>query len=237
GMPSEYRNGAGLRYQPTIKISGAGIIGDSDSRNRAIERVFKLMRQGRGSRLLVFYGMAASLCCWTACGGGTPSSSSTTKATSGVKNRALISVDSVSFGGAVGDVAIFDATADAPSSVALSIGLAPGHMVLSADKSKTLVIDPRQHAVITIDNKAESLLATLSIGEVPTSAVLLPDNPTGYVAVRNLGQVLDFDINKGTTTATISGLNEVRTLVLGHDGQTLLAFSDDSNVVNVIDAA
>jgi hypothetical protein len=179
--------------------------------------------------------MTAALCGWLACGGGTPTTNNNNLPPSGLTNRAFITVDSVVFGGANGHVALVDVTKDNASPSAIAAGVVPTRMVVSADKSKTLVLDPNTHGVFTIDNKTESELAALTLGEKPTSAVVLGDNKTGYVAVRNFGQVIVMDITMGTITTTISALPEVRTLVLSHNGKKILAFSDDSDSLNVID--
>jgi hypothetical protein len=193
-------------------------------------------------RLILFSGLAALL---TGCGGGNSSSSSTPSGPpSGIANRAYVTVQAVAFGGANGQIAIINASADAtcakpPCGVGgstIPLGQAPTRMVLSPDKSKLLMLDPRGHQIFTIDNKKENELASLPLADAPTSAVILSDNKTGYAAVRNINQVVAYDITTGNSSAFLIVL-EPRTLVVNHTANKILVFSDDTNVMNVIDTA
>ena len=186
-------------------------------------------------RLLIFCALAATAAAIGGCT-GSPTPTPGPKRPSGLTNRAFISVDAVSFGSPNGTTAIVDINTDtASSSSAIPVGQTPTRMVLSPDKTKTLVIDTRGHQFFTLDNNTESVLANSLTGDVATSAVIMSDNKTSYVAVRNFGQVMIFDITTGSRSSTINNLPEVRTLVLSHNGKKILAFSDDSDVVNVID--
>jgi len=172
------------------------------------------------------------------CGGGNnPPGGGSNGPPSGLTNRIFVSIQGVSFGGPIGTVAIVNANTDTASSNTISlVGQAPTFLVRTPDKTKTLLLDPRGHQAFTIDNTKESSMATLGMGDSPTSAVILGDNKTAYIAVRNLNQVAIFDITTGTASSLLS-ISEPRTLVRSNNGNKILVFSDDSNVVNVIDTA
>jgi hypothetical protein len=72
------------------------------------------------------------------------------------------------------------------------------------------------------------------MGGAVASAVLIADNKTGYAAMRNTGQVAVFDYTTFAITKNIP-VPTVRTLVLNHKGDHLLAFSDDVDSVTIID--
>ena len=202
--------------------------------NRVFERVLRLRGKRRVQRLLIFFALAATAAAIGGCTGGS-TQTPPPKRPSGLSNRAFITVDGVSFGSPNGITAIVDANTDTASSASIGSGQTPDRIVLTPDKTKALVIDTRGHQTLTLDTNTESVLATSPTGDVATSAVIMSDNKTSYVAVRNFGQVMIFDITTGNRSSTINNLPEVRTLILGHNSKKILAFSDDSDVVNVID--
>src|SRR5215469_9380796 len=162
------------------------------------------------------------------CGG-----SSSTTVPSGVKDRVLVSNKLISSGLASGDVAIVDAQKDLQQLTPISTGGAPGTMLLSPDKKSTLALDTSARAVYTIDNGTEVLSGTTAFAGAPTSAVIMPDNMTAYAAIPTAGTVTVFNYTTFAITNNIS-VPSARTVVLSHNGNTLLAFSDDSDSVTLI---
>jgi hypothetical protein len=96
-----------------------------------------------------------------------------------------------------------------------------------------------------IENSSETVVANFALPDFTESIAAAADNKTVYAAVRNatvLGQVsgLIEIVDITTTTGAPAGsiqVPAVRRIVLSHNGSKLLAFSDNSNQVAVIDTA
>ncbi len=166
------------------------------------------------------------------CGGSGSNTSPTV--TSGIKKRALVTN---SF---TGQMLIVDAERDLTARV-ITVGGSPGLLVLSPDKKTTLVF--ASNTVVLFDNTTETLTAAIALPDATESLVVAPGNTTAYAAVRNApvsgqpsGAVLVLDLTNKTVSSTIA-VPAVRRIVLSHNGNKLLAFSDGSNAVNVIDTA
>jgi len=158
--------------------------------------------------------------------------------TSGLKFRAFISQD-IAAGGA--GVQIIDAQKDTRAFVAaISAGAAPGPMVVTPNHVQTLVFSPPDNRLTVINNPAETASGSISLPGFTESFVVSPDSLTAYIAVptatvigHSPGVIEVLNLNTGAITEEID-VPAVRYLALGHSGNRLLAFSNDSNTVAVI---
>jgi len=165
------------------------------------------------------------------------SSSSTSNPTSGVKPRAFVSN---SF---AGSLQIVDAGKDVlVQTNSITVGVDPGLMVLAPNKATTLVFNNGGgNNVSVVDNATESQTTTIPLPGPTQDIVISPDNNTAYAACPTaspLGkpagalQLVDLVGNTATTELDIPG---VRRIVLNHAGTRILAFSDNSDSVSVVD--
>ena len=168
-----------------------------------------------------------------------------------IKSRVLVSNQLASLGSASGTLVVVDADRDqvgvassglsstgqiVTNPAVIQVGGLPTLLLLSPDRKTSLVFDLQSTNFIVVDNATEAPTASIAIGSAVTSAVLLSDNKTGYAALRNTGQVDFFDYTTFAVTKSIP-VPTVRTLVLNHKGDHLLAFSDDVNSLAVIDTS
>ncbi len=177
-----------------------------------------------------------------ACGGG----GSSGPTTSGLSKRAFVSDDFD------GTLHIEDAQNDVESFSRISTGSRPGTMVLSPDKSITLVFNAGSGTLAVVSNSSESVLGSIVLPNLSTSYVSMSDNTVGFVAVPNCpanscsgnSNVVDV-VNLATTfnvTGTVPVANVARTLVLAPTPAQakLLVFSgaaDHEDTLTVIDTA
>jgi hypothetical protein len=202
-------------------------------------------RQSESNRLkraLVAILNGAALLILTACGGGStsaPSSTSTAATTSLIKKRALIS-DRFN-----GIVHIFDAATDTTKGNNITTGSGSSIIGLMPDKKNTVVVASGTNSVSVIDNATETVTANFPLPDFTESIAMAADNKTVYAAVRNapiaglingLVEILDITTATGAPVGNIP-VPAVRRVVLSHSGSKLLAFSDNSNQVAVIDTA
>ena len=170
--------------------------------------------------------------------GSTPSSSG--GGGSGLKFRAFISQD-VNAGNVAAGVQIIDAEKDARAFVApISAGATPGLMVVTPNRVQTLVFSPADNKLTFISNGGEGASAQITLPGFTESFVVSPDSLTAYVAVPTAPVVAQppgllevVNLNSGAITAGIN-VPAVRFLAIGHSGNRLLAFSDNSNSAAVI---
>jgi hypothetical protein len=201
-------------------------------------------RQSESNRLkraLVTILSGAALLVLTACGGGNSSSSSTSTntQTSGIKKRALITDRFNSL------VHIFDAAADTSKGNNITTGPGSSIMGLFPDKAHTVVVVSGANTIVVIENKSETVTASFPLPDATQSIAVAPDNKTVYAAVRNApvpgqvgGAIEIIDITSTTAAPTGSiQVPTVRRIVLSNNGNKLLAFSDNSGQVAVIDTA
>ncbi len=179
------------------------------------------------------------------CGGG---SSNPNPGTSGIKKRAFITVTRPDPLGTRSYMQIIDAAADnesaftiPPNSPYSGLGSNPTSILLSADKKTSLVIDAVGNAVYLTDNDKEDVAGSIALPSWTQSVALSSDAKTAWAAVRNAPvtgaptgaiQVLDIANLKISTTIPVPLVHFV---ALSHDGKKLLAFSDQSDAVSVID--
>lgn len=171
-----------------------------------------------------------SLICSLLAGCGGYSSNQTQTPTSRITKRAFVS-DSFD-----GSLHIEDAQNDVESASRITTGRQPGAMLLSPDRKTTLVFHAGENTLGIVDNTTESLTARIALPGASESFVLLSDNKTGFAAVRNSGVVVVFDTSSPTATSQIA-VPLARRLVLSHNGNKLLVFSDESDTLTVIDTA
>lgn len=181
-----------------------------------------------------------------ACGSSGPSVSHLSK-------RAFVSDD------IDGSLHIENAATDVESGFTITTGAQPGTMVLSPDKSITLVFDAGQNSLSVVSNSTEASLGTIVLPNVSTSYASMSDNIVGFVAVpncppascsgfSNVVGVVDlattFNVTGtvfqalNTTTQLYVPLNVATTLVLSPAESTLLLFggpADHQDAFTVID--
>lgn len=114
-------------------------------------------------------------------------------------------------------------------------------MVVSPDKSLTLVYSNTGGTLHIISNSAEDSAGTISTSAPTESVAVLSDNKTAVLASRNAtvtnqpnGAVLVLNLTDKAVTSTIS-LPQAKTVALNRAGTKVLAFADDSDSVYVID--
>jgi hypothetical protein len=163
--------------------------------------------------------------------GSSPSSSGSSG--SGLKFRAFIS-------NVLAGVQIIDAEKDVRAPVqAISAGATPGLMVVTPNRVQTLVFSKSDNKLTLISNAGESASAQVTLPGFTESFVVSPDSLTAYIAVptavvaQSPGAVEVLNLNTGAINAELD-VPAVRYLALGHSGNRLLAFSDNSNSVAVI---
>lgn len=168
------------------------------------------------------------------CGGGSPSSA-TLGATSGLTFRAFVSNNFTS------QLNIVDATMDALSASTISVGLQPGLMAVTPDRTITLVFDQGSHSFSVVDNATEQQTATISIPAFTESFVVSSDSTRLFAAVPQEGvfaqpngavEVLNIGGQFRITSIAVPGAHY---LSMSNNGGKLLAFGDNSNTVTVID--
>ncbi len=163
--------------------------------------------------------------------GSSPSSSGSSG--SGLKFRAFIS-------NVLAGVQIINAEKDVRAPVqAISAGATPGLMVVTPNRVQTLVFSKSDNKLTLISNAGESASAQITLPGFTESFVVSPDSLTAYIAVptavvaQSPGAVEVLNLNTGAINAELD-VPAVRYLALGHSGNRLLAFSDNSNSVAVI---
>jgi len=181
----------------------------------------------------VSYLLILSSLVWlNSCGDG-----STNTTVSGLSNRAFIS------NAQTGTIQIIDANKDQLSTKTsgISVNSGVGLMVLSPDKTKTLAFATGNNTISVIDNTTETVVAAITLLSFTESMAFLPDSKTALVAIRNepvsgapSGAVLALDTSTPSILATIP-VPSVRTVVVNHNGNRALAFSDGVNSLAVID--
>ncbi len=203
-------------------------------------------------RALIASVTLAAILFLTGCGGGSSSSSSSATPTSGIKQRAFVTntySGNIEIINAANDKENMTASIDANGNTVLSpaniigAGLQPTIMALSPDKTKTLVFDRGSNYVSVVANATETNAGQILLTAAANGLAVGADNVIGYAAARNApvvgslsGAVFVLDLSGYTITATIP-LPAVSTIVISHNGAKILAFSDGSDQMSVIDTA
>lgn len=175
---------------------------------------------------------------WSSCGGGY-SNRNPTNPTSKIAKRAFVSNQT---GGFTGVIHIVDAAQDKLSASGISAGSAPTLMVESSDKKQTVVYSSGSNSLVVIDNSTEAAKSSLSLRNPTESFAISSDDRFVFVAERNTiasgatlaGAVEIFDTNNLSAGATVISVPGARSLVLSHNSNTLLVFSDNSDKVSII---
>jgi hypothetical protein len=169
---------------------------------------------------------------FVSCGGSSPSQLTT---------RVLASQSVASATSSPGLLVIngeYDTLARMPE---ISAGNAPGLMVLSPDRSIVLAFDSSSNNVEVVSSRTQALAGTIGLLGPTTSMVALSIG-SGLAAVPSApmttlglspGAVQVMNLNAGGISATLSVPN-AQTVVASPDGNSALAFSNDSDVVTVI---
>ena len=168
------------------------------------------------------------------CGGGSPSSAAL-GATSGLTFRVFVS-NSFS-----GQLDIVDATKDVLSTSFINVGVQPGLMAVTPDRTLTLIFDQGSHTFSIVDNATEQQTASIFIPSFSESFVISSDSTRLFAAVPQEGvlgqsngavEVLNIAGQFKVTSIPVPGAHY---LSMSNDGNRLLAFGDNSNAVTVID--
>jgi hypothetical protein len=204
--------------------------------------LFRLRRteSKRLKRALLSVVAAVALLCLTACGGsGNSTSNSSQNTTSGLAKRAFVT-DRYN-----GLIYIIDAATDQYKGHTISSGAGASTIRVFPDLLHVIVVASGVNYIVSLDTKTEAVASSFIMPEAVTDVALASDNKTLYAAVRNApvlaqasGAVEVVDITS-TTSAPTANINVpgVRRIVLSHNGNKLLAFSDNSNQVAIIDTA
>lgn len=173
------------------------------------------------------------------CGGG-----GTTTAASSLKKRVFVT------NSYAGVIQIVDASKDlgtgftVPQSGAGStLGPDPTFMTLSADNHWTLVFSAGDNSIEQVDNVQETNVGRMALPSWTESIVISPDTKTAWVAVRNAavtgqptGAIGILDLINQSVSGNIP-VPLVRRIALNHAGTKLLAFSDLSDSVALVNVA
>ncbi|HEX9110328.1 MAG TPA: hypothetical protein VF845_02535 [Terriglobales bacterium] len=157
-----------------------------------------------------------------------------------LKDRAFFS-ENVSSGTVTAGVYVVDVQHDLRPSVApISAGNAPGKMVLTPNRTQTLVFSPTDNQLTVITNANQSAAGQITLPGFTESFVVSPDSSTAYAAVptasvvgQSPGVVKVISLSSGAFTAEVD-IPSVRFLAIGNTGNRILAFSDNSDSVSVI---
>jgi hypothetical protein len=165
---------------------------------------------------------------------------------SGIKYRAFIT-NIVSAGTGLAGVYIVDAANDVRGSISpISAGTTPEMMVLTPNRTLTLVFSPginplfpeNQFTIIT--NAGEAAAGHVTLPGLTESFVVSPDSSAAYVAVptapvigQSPGIVEAISLGSGTVTGQVD-VPSAHFLSIDNSGNRILAFSDNSDSVAVI---
>jgi hypothetical protein len=184
--------------------------------------------------------------------GASNTGTSSSGTTSGIKKRAFVSnnfqsqLDIVNAANDTVNTILTTTTAGTTTSVlanTIASGSGPAQMVLTADKTLTLVFDQGSNTIAVIVNATEVAAGLIPLPAPTESFVVAPDNATVYAAVPNVavtgqasGAVEVLSATNLTLTNTIA-VPHARRLVLSHNGNKLLVFADAIDQMWVVDTA
>jgi hypothetical protein len=168
------------------------------------------------------------------------SSSSSTTSASGLTHRAFFT-ENVSAGTITAGVYIVDDQTDVrPTGSPISAGNTPGMMVLTPNRTETLVFSPEEDQFTVITNASETAANHITLPGFTESFVVSPDSTTAYAAVptatvvgQSPGAVKVIALSSVAFTGEVD-IPSVRYLSIGNTGNRILAFSDNSDSVAVI---
>jgi CBS domain-containing protein len=171
------------------------------------------------------------------CGYGNSSGSSSTGPTSGLSERAFVSVLNPTALSPL--LEIVNAEKDQFTASTVTVGGSSAGQMFSGANSTTLVFDPSNNGLSVIDNVKEALIGSqIGLPGATESIVSSTDGKFAYAASRSTSQVAVINLTASPVTVTpILTVPEARRLVLSHNNSKLLAFSDDLNTFTVINTA
>jgi hypothetical protein len=187
-------------------------------------------------RALILLFLVASLTL-PSCGGY--NSNSTSPGTN-LTNRAFFS-ENVSAGTIGAGVYIVDAQNDVRAAIApISAGNTPGMMVLTPNRTQTLVFSAAGNQLTVITNATESATGQVTLPGFTESLVVSPDSSTAYAAVptamvvgQSPGVVKVISLRSAAFTGEVD-VPAARYLSIDNSGNRILAFSDNADSVAVI---
>lgn len=113
-------------------------------------------------------------------------------------------------------------------------------MALSPKRDRTIVVSPSDNKLAIVDNATESVSNTVTLPGTTQSVFVWTDDKTAFAAVPSAGvtgaspgAVVRVDITAASITAIIP-VPVVRFIAPSPNGNQILAFSDNSNLVSVI---
>ena len=194
----------------------------------------------------------ASIALLLSCGNYNNPSTGSTGLTSGIKKRAFVSnnfqnqLDIVNAANDTVNTILTTTTAGTTASIlanTIATGTGPAQMVLTADKTLTLVFDKGSNTIAVIVNATEANAGLIPLPDFTESFVVAPDNKTVYAAVPNVPQTGQtagaVEVLSATTGALANTIPvpRARRVVLSHNGNKLLVFADGDDRMWVVDTA
>ena len=176
-------------------------------------------------RVLILLGLWFSAGFVLSCGSSSSSSGGA------IAKRAFVTQD-ISSGISFAGVLTIDAENDVLGLVApLSAGSQPGMMVVTPNRSGTLVFSAQENLLTLINNSTGSSESSVALPGFTKSFVVAPDTITGYAAVPGApvsgqppGVVKAFNLASGAFTTEID-IPAATYLAMSHNGSRLLALS------------
>jgi hypothetical protein len=169
-----------------------------------------------------------------------PSSTTTTTTKSGITTRAFVSNAGFSSGNVPASaLQIVNFKTDVLATQQITLAGNPQMMAVTSNHVTTMVFDAGVNQLSLVDNATEVATPAIQLPDIATSMVTLPNNTVGYVAMRNApaapiaGLVVAVDIVNNALGVAFA-VPRARRMALSHNGNTLLVFSDGSNVISVI---
>jgi len=115
-----------------------------------------------------------------------------------------------------------------------------GMLVLTPKQDRTIVVSPSDGKLAIVNNATESVSGAVTLPGATQSVLVWTDDKTAFAAVPSAavpgatpGAVVRIDITGASITATIP-IPIVRFIVASPNGDQILAFSDNSNLISVI---
>lgn len=183
------------------------------------------------SRQALFCLLLALLVLGLGCGGDNapPPDGEQPPPTSGIMERALVSNNF--FNGIV----LLDREQDLQFISRVSVGGNPTFLTVSPDGKFTLSFNTAGNTVSLIEHATEVEAARFTLPDWTEMLVISPDSKLFYAPVRNANRIVVQEV--ASSTANNITVQAVRRIALSPDGATLLAFSDGSDVMTVVDTA
>ncbi len=187
------------------------------------------MKKARQALILCAVGGAFAL--FLGCGSYNGGSTSTTPATQPTATKRAFLLNE--FGGVID---VINSATDMPTGNTLSAGGAPTSIIVMSNKKS--IVHSSTGEIVLIDDATESVVGTVnSFPGATESIVPSKDGLFAYAAIPSLGEIAKMDLTTQAVTAipAAGGLPGVRHLAITHNGNTILAFSDNTEQVAFVD--